>query len=121
MRKNYLANTFSPMMLGEGTKAVVYRDTDTPSWLFKRDIQDENLISIVSHDITAKILSTLFQKEIPFNRTNVQLQPGDKLICVIPNFRATEAREFSREEVEAAGFRSFKIHVESDKYELEGY
>jgi len=109
MRKRFLANTFSPMMLGEGTKAVIFRDI--PDWLIRRSIKEDIIVSIVSHETTAKILSALFHKDIEFNRANVQLQPGDKLLCIIPNFRASEAREFTPE----------MVHVESEEYGLEGY
>jgi len=42
---------------------------------------------------------------------SVKLTGGDVLFAVIPNFRASEAREFTYEEVKSAGFRSFKIET----------
>jgi len=68
-------------------------------------------ISIVSHEITAKILSFLLGRRVDFNRVNVVLQSGDELYCVIPNFRASEAREFTKKEIEDAGFRCWYVRI----------
>lgn len=46
-----------------------------------------------------------------FNRTNVILQSGDELYCLIPNFRASEAREFTKKEIEDAGFRCWYVRI----------
>lgn len=67
--------------------------------------------SAVGHEVTARVLTALLGFHVPFNRANLSLDDGDTVICVIPSFRANEAREFSREEVEAAGFRCFEITV----------
>lgn len=101
----YLGNTFSPMMLKEGEWAeVVEIDlTDLPRM--------EEATSVISHEITASILSVLLGEEVSFNRTGLSLVEGDTLFCVIPNFRSSEAREFTKEEVETAGYRCFQIQV----------
>ena len=105
MSKKYLANTFSPMMLGENEWAEV-----TPIELEELPPMSE-LISAVSHEVTAKVLSALMGEEVPFNRINLTLELGDVLYCVIPNFRAQEAREFTYEEVANAGYRCFQVSV----------
>ena len=99
----YIANTFSPMMLRENEWAEV-----TPIDL---DEIPSGLTSVVSHEITARVLSTLLGEEVQFNRTNLSLKLGDTLYCVIPNFRAQEAREFTHEEVSEAGYRCFQIRI----------
>lgn len=101
----YLANTFSPMMLGELEWAEV-----TPIELDELPPMSE-LTSVISHEVTAQILSALMGEEVPFNRVNLTLKLGDTLYCVIPNFRAQEAREFSYEEVSGAGYRCFQVRV----------
>jgi len=69
------------------------------------------MTSIVSHEVTAAILSALLREPVEFRRVNVTLKPGDWMYCIIPKFRASEAREFSRQEVEAAGFRVFLVEI----------
>ena len=101
----YLANTFSPMMLGELEWAEV-----TPIELDELPPMSE-LTSVVSHEVTAKVLSALMGEEVPFNRINLTLELGDVLYCIIPNFRASEAREFSYEEVAESGYRCFQVRV----------
>lgn len=102
----YLSSTFSPAMLGRGAEARVI-EIDTI-----KDVPPVGRVrSIVSHEITAKILSALLGEPVEFNRVNVTLEPGDWMYCIIPKFRASEAREFSRQEVEAAGFRVFLVEV----------
>ena len=103
MRK-YLTNTFSPMMLGEGTQATVKNCS-------LGEVKEvlPSLASAVSHEVTAKILETLLGEEIGFNRVNINLKPGDEVFCVIPGFRTSEAREFTFGEVSSAGFRCVKI------------
>lgn len=104
----YLTNTFSPMMLGPGATGKVFEVT-LPR--IHDDVEDLKAVSAISHEVTAKIVSALLDFEVPFNRVNLVLNPGDIVLCVIPNFRATEAREFTHDEVAAAGFRCFTIYV----------
>jgi hypothetical protein len=101
--KFYLGNTFSPMMLRSGDIAEVSETTlsNIPN----------NFVSIVSHEVTAKVLSALLNTEIEFNRINLTLISGDILYCIIPNFRSSEAREFTYEEVTKAGYRVFLVIV----------
>jgi len=99
----FLATTFSPMMLGEGLQAFV-----TPADLGDIPFEAE---SIVGHEATATVISLLLGWQVQFNRRNITLNQGDVLFCLIPSFRAETTREFSREEIVAAGFRCFKIKV----------
>ena len=105
----YLSTAFSPMMLGEGVKATVIECSIEGA---RRATPVAT--SIVGHEITALVLSTLLGSKVAFNRSNVCLKAGDSMYVVIPNFRANEAREFTQTEVEAAGFRCFYIYVQND-------
>ena len=102
----YLSTTFSPAMLSRGTEARVIEmdgiDGVPPVG---------RMTSIVSHEVTAAILSAILEEPVEFRRVNVTLEPGDWMYCIIPRFRANEAREFSRQEVEAAGFRVFLVEI----------
>mgnify|MGYP005847563657 CR=1 FL=1 len=97
-RRVILASTFSPAMLGPGASANVREIYYLPR---------EWTISAVAHEVTAQILTALLGRQVDFNRETLTLEKGDYLYAVIPNFRATESREFTKEEVSAAGFRSF--------------
>lgn len=101
--KIYLTTTFSPSMLAVGCRAVITecKLSDVPA----------SAESAVGHAVTAKVLSVLLGREVPFNRVNLLLRPGDEVYAVIPQFRAEEAREFTKEEVEDAGYRAFKVMI----------
>jgi hypothetical protein len=103
----YLATTFSPMMLREKVAGYVREITLAQA---KKILQDP-FVSAVGHEVTAEILSALLGRKVDFNRTSLVLKSGDQLICIIPKFRAEQAREFSRDEVEAAGYRCFQVLV----------
>lgn len=104
----YFGNTFSPMMLGENVWANV-----TPIYL--EEINMKEVTSVVSHEVTAKVLSALTGEDVTFNRVSLTLVEGDTLFCVIPKFRATEAREFSYKEVKESGYRCFKVTVTAER------
>ena len=108
----FLATTFSPAMLGTRVEASVKE-------ISLAEVKERlgDYVSAVGHEITADILTALLNREVEFNRVNLSLRPGDEIICVIPNFRASEAREFTREEVEAAGYRCFLIKTRKAREE----
>ena len=107
----YLASTFSPMMLAEGSGESDASANVLPCPLSEVVRNAPHLKSIVSHEVTASILSALLQSPVKFNRENVQLLADDLLWVVVPKFRASEAREFTHQEVKNAGFRCFYIRV----------
>jgi len=101
----YLANTFSPLMISEGKFSGV------PISLSQAKALSVDAKSVVGHEVTAPILSALLGLPVAFNRENLSVIPGDQIVCVIPKFRADKAREFSHEEVAAAGFQAFLVDV----------
>jgi hypothetical protein len=107
MAATYLATTFSPMMLSERVSGYVREITLAQA----RDILQDPFTSAVGHEVTAEILSALLDRKIEHNRINLVLKSGDQVVCIIPKFRAEQAREFTREEVEAAGYRCFQVLV----------
>ena len=105
----FLATTFSPMMLPADS---TLRATVQNATLAEVREALPELTSVVGHEVTAMVLSALLGSPVAFNRQNVNLHPGDVIWVVTPGFRANEAREFTREEVEAAGFRCFLVVVD---------
>ena len=102
----YLGNTFSPQMLNNDSVATVHRIGFDDAL----NLLSSGFTSVVSHDITANILSGILGVPVAFNRVNLKMNPGDILIAIIPNFRADTAREFTADEVRA-GFSFFKVVV----------
>lgn len=111
MYKRFIGTTFSPMMLKSGEALVVEVPLDMIKYLITFESQ-QSYESIVGHEVTARVLSTLLGVEIPFRRVNVELEPTDILLVVTPNFRANEAREFTFEEVANTGYRCFLVTVQ---------
>lgn len=103
----YLANTFSPLMIQDG------KFSGMPISLSQASALAADAKSVVGHEVTAPILSALLGVPVAFNRENLAVVPGDQIVCVIPKFRANEAREFSHEEVAAAGFQAFLVEISS--------
>ena len=101
----YLANTFSPLMIQDGKFSGI------PISLSQAKALAADAKSVVGHEVTAPILSALLGLPVAFNRENLAVVPGDQIICVIPKFRAEKAREFSYEEVAAAGFQAFLVEI----------
>lgn len=119
-----LLNTFSPRMLAEGcecrVKQVTFEEIEKSivrPWYWDKNMNDtgfEKYIggeSAIGHEVTAHVLSIAFNAMVPFQRKNVVLKHRSIAYIVIPNFRANEAREFTREEVVNAGFRCFRVNV----------
>jgi hypothetical protein len=110
MRRHYIGNTFSPMMLGKFVDASV---EEVSLDFVKNNVTDGFLLpeftSCVSHEVTSKVLTIMLGCRIPFNRINVSLEGGDRMFVVIPNFRADVAREFTFDEVTSAGYRCFLV------------
>lgn len=105
----YITNTFSPMMLTPNQGEAVVKEIGLNDVL--RLYSQHECRSAIGHEVTAKIVSALLGDSIEFNRVNLSLELGDRVLCVIPNFRATEAREFTFDEVSNAGYRCFTVEV----------
>ena len=103
--KKYLTNTFTPAMC----RGLHY--AGSPLTLDEARDAATDATSAVGHEVTAKVLTALLGREVAFNRVNLALQPGDVVVAVIPDFRASEAREFTFEEVSAAGWTASLIEV----------
>lgn len=121
--KLYITTTFSPMMIGPELSRVKVLEI--------KDFEMEfagissmlgfgyEVVPAVGHDVTAKVLEPIIERYLPgiadqvfFNRTNISLSLYDHVLAIIPNFRASESREFTAKEVLAAGFRAFLVTPE---------
>lgn len=57
------------------------------------------IVSVVGHEGTAKLLSQLLQIEIPVNRVNYTLQPTDIVLIFTVPLRLPEGKTLSEEEI----------------------
>ena len=103
----YLANTFSPIMIVSGTAKI--RPCSEKEARSK--IRFRSWRSVISHEVTAEMLSDQFEQKILFNREYLSLECGDNVLVCAPQFRADSAREFTRKEIETAPWRFFWVMV----------
>lgn len=119
-----LLNTFSPMMAGKGCvfsgteisfnevkKAITIKYPWKPNPTgFPLHLCEKHA---VGHEVTAHVLSVALEALVSYEgRKNVSLGHKRHAYVITPNFRPAEgSREFSREEVEGAGFRCFFIRI----------
>jgi hypothetical protein len=133
-----LLNTFSPMMVEAGCQFTgrhatfeEIRAAITRPWPWRKDQNDTGFANwfcanhAVGHEVTAHVLSVALDALVKFEgRKNITLSHDSMAHVIIPNFRPLEgSREFTREEVEAAGFRCFLVQVfdpEKPRYEVSG-
>lgn len=94
----YLVNAFSISMISQFDKCKVYvrkinRETA------KDILQNNDFISAVGHEGTAKVLSSLLGIKVESNRKFIQLNHGDKAIVAQINARLPEGKVLSEEEL----------------------
>jgi len=109
----YLTNTFSIAMLP--TKEVQINFKPIKFEEAKRILETKNVISYISHQSTAQVLSELLKREIPLNRSNLKLNKGDTLIVFQIYQRPKEGQIFSVEELrdilEKGNYGFWKVEV----------
>jgi len=62
--------------------------------------REANVKSVVGHEVTAKLMSELLEREIPFNRETVFFEKGDKGLHFFLKERLPEGKILSKEELE---------------------
>jgi len=78
----------------------------------KKILQSEQFTSAVGHQSTAEALTNIFGVEIKFNRIQITLQPGDKLISIILKKRLPEGQVLKTvEELEQVGYSIWYFEV----------
>jgi c-di-GMP-related signal transduction protein len=78
-------------------------------------LKKEPFMSAVGHEATAKALSNIFGVEVPLNRIQITLQPGDKLISIILKKRLPEGTVLKTvEELEQIGYSIWLFEVYED-------
>jgi len=79
-------------------------------------LKKEKFVSAVGHEATAKALSNIFGIEIPYNRVQITLQPGDKLLSIILKKRLEEGKILKTvEEFEQVGYSIWLFEISEYK------
>jgi hypothetical protein len=104
----YIANAFSLGMLpGEVYLRVKEIDAQTTSEILK----SQQFISAVGHESTAKLLTALLGVEIPYNRIQVRLQKGDRLLVFQLLTRLEEGRVLDENELRRLPHKFYIVEV----------
>jgi len=110
----YVLNS-ATLPLAGGKKYVIKAREISPNEV-KEILQKEPFISAVGHETTAKALSNAFGVEVKFNRIQIQLQPGDKLISIILKRRLNEGEVIrSIDELVSIGYSIWLFEVSEDE------
>jgi hypothetical protein len=76
-------------------------------------LKKEKFISAVGHEATAQMLSNIFGVNIPYNRIQIYLDHGDKLLSIILKKRLPEGTILKTvEELEQIGYTIWLFEVE---------
>jgi len=104
----YVANAFSVGML-DGDAILRVKKVSIEK---AREILTHNdFVSAVGHESTAKVMSELLQINIPFNRIQIRLNRGDRLLLFQLLERLPEGAVLSKEEVMRIPHQFFVIDV----------
>ena len=79
-------------------------------------LKKEKFVSAVGHEATARALLNIFGVEVPYNRIQITLQPGDKLLSIILKKRLAEGQVLKTvQELEEVGYSIWLFEVYEDK------
>jgi len=110
----YILNS-ATLPLKEGGKYLIKArqiSVEEASELLKK----EQFTSAVGHESTAKALSNIFGVEIAFNRIQITLQPGDRLLSIILKKRLPEGTVLKTiQELEEIGYSIWLFEVSEDR------
>jgi hypothetical protein len=104
----YLANAFSLGMLEGGETTLKVREISV-------DEATKHLLlgfkSVVGHEVTAKVLSTLLNVKVDFNREAIKLRAGDMVIVFQLLTRLPEGKTLTEEEMQKLEFKFYLVGV----------
>ena len=85
----------------------------------KKLLQNEPFISAIGHESTAKALTNIFGVEVKFNRIQIFLDDGDKLISIILKKRLPEGAVLKTvEELNEIGYSIWYFEVYENKVDV---
>jgi len=78
------------------------------------ELLKQGFVSAVGHEATASFLSQLTGVQIPVNRVQVKMQPGDRAIVFQVLQRLPEGKVLSEEELKAVPYRLGLLTMEGE-------
>jgi hypothetical protein len=107
----YIANAFSLGMLETSpTKEVLLRIKEIDVETVKAMLT-QPFISAVGHESTAKLLTALLGVEVPYNRIQVRLQKGDRLLVFQLLTRLEEGKVLDEDELRRLPHKFYIVEV----------
>jgi len=78
----------------------------------KEILEKEYFTSAVGHKATAELLTNVLGIEIPYNRIQIELQPGDKVLAFLLKKRLEEGQVIKTvEELNAIGYTLWLFYI----------
>ena len=113
MGKVYVANAFSLNMLKPISKFSEYvlLVKEVSENYVKKLLSENEFISVIGHESTAKFLSKRLGIEIKANRVEIKLEPGDLLIVAQLCKRLPEGEILSEKQLEQIHIKYFIVFV----------
>ncbi|MEM4004559.1 MAG: DUF1874 domain-containing protein [Desulfurococcaceae archaeon] len=109
-KRLYVASAFSLGMLKYSPSQLTVVKLDDEG--AKRTVEGSEFISIVGHESTAQLMSTLLGVPITVNRAQVQLEPGDVVLVFQILTRLPEGKVLSLEELKQTPHAWYKVYVD---------
>jgi hypothetical protein len=105
----YVANAFSLSMLDD--REVLLRIKEIDITMASEMLRSRQFISAVGHESTAKLLTALLGVEVPYNRIQVRLQKGDRLLVFQLLTRLEEGRVLDEDELRRLPHKFYIVEV----------
>jgi len=93
----YLTNTFTLGMLKNEQGSFTYQKITLEE---ARELAKQEFISAVGHEATAQLMSYLLGVQVPFNRIQIAVKPGDILLVCQVHIRLEEGKILSLPELQ---------------------
>lgn len=101
----YLGNAFSLGMLSKLPQAFLVKEASL------EELKNTEFISAIGHETTARVLSKLLGREVPYNRISIQLNTGDTLYVFQIMQRLEEGKILTEEEIQFLPYKILKLQT----------
>ena len=107
-RRLFVANAFSLSMLDDKEVYLKVKEIDIET---VKVMLTQPFISAVGHESTSRVLTMLLGTLVPYNRIQVKLQKGDKMLVFQLMTRLEEGRILSEEELKQLQYKFYLVEV----------